>query len=361
MLLLKKTLLTPSDSFQKPSSKQSPTMTRDANTSVTTNAEQFRHSLHRLGLPYCDEPVKDKCPELNRYLQSTVLKSRGSIISDTSMNNIKGFRAEHKTSSENNYWPGAYDLMVNIGKPRLTQSTKHPHDEDELKTEMRKFADDGLSVKKQRKFTAKNLPVVDVAWSEPGVKDADPDFYFGTTVDPSRLAPPVVLNRVNVGPETDHAFFCVECDGPDKPIEKAINQCIGDGATMVAATRCLVILAETGRDGGDGMRLQVWPGEVDGLDTTSIAFTMAWSPKLAELYVHYANITRGEDGGKKEVNYEMAMVDSYSFDSPRHGQEEIKLFRQHFRSVLDWGIGARKRDMDLLMHRVKKNFIEKLL
>lgn len=272
------------------------------------------------------------------------------------MTNIKDFRAEHETSSENNYWPEAYNLMVNIEKPRQMQSS---HDEDELKTEMRKFADDGLSVKKQRKFTAKNLPAVDAAWTEAGVKDANPDFYFGTTVDQSRLAPPQVLNRVNVGPETDFAFFCVECDGPDKTIEKAINQCIGDGATMVAATRCLVGLAETGKDGGDKMRFQVWPGDQDGLDTDSIAFTMAWSPKLAELYVHYANITRGEDGGKK-LNYEMALVDSYGFDNPRYGEEDIRLFRQHFRSVLDWGIGARKREMDILMLRVKKNFIEKL-
>ena len=276
------------------------------------------------------------------------------------MTDIKDFRAGHETSSENNYWPGAYDLMVNIEKPRQMESAKHPHDEDELKTEMRKFADDGLSVKKQQKFTAKNLPVVDAGWTEAGAKDADPDFYFGTTVDQSRLAPPQVLNRVNVGPETDFAFFCVECDGPDKTIEKAINQCIGDGATMVAATRCLFNLAETGKDGGDEMRLQVRPGELDGLDTASIAFTMAWSPMLAILYVHYAKITRGEDGGKKKVNYEMAMVDSYAFDNPRYGEGDIRLFREHFRSVLDWGIGTRKREMDLLMHRVKKNFIEKL-
>lgn len=331
-------------------------MTGDSNSRATSNADQTRQSLHRLGLPYSAEPVKYKCPELDRYLQSIVFKSRRSTISDTSMTNIKDFRAEHGTSSENNYWPGAYDLMVNVEKPRHMQS---PHDEDELRTEMRKFADDGLSVKKQRKFTAKNLPVVYTGWTEAGVKDADPDFYFGTTVDRSRLAPPQVLNRVNVGPETDFVFFCVECDGPDKTIEKAINQCIGDGATMVAATRCLVGLAETGKDGGDEMRLQVWSGELDGLDTASIAFTMAWSPKLAELYVHYANITGGEDGGKK-LNYEMAMVDSYAFDNPRYGEADIRLFRQHFRSVLDWGIGARKREMDLLMHRVKKNFIEKL-
>ena len=187
------------------------------------------------------------------------------------MTNIKDFRAEQETSSENHYWPGAYDLMVNIEKPRHMQS---PHDEDELKTEMRKFADDGLSVKNQRKFTAKNLPVVDAGWTETGVKDADPDFYFGTTVDQSRLAPPQVLNRVNVGPETDFVFFCVEYDGPDKAIEKVINQCIGDGATIVAATRYLVGLAETGKDSGDKMRLQVWPGELDGLDTASIAFTI---------------------------------------------------------------------------------------
>lgn len=331
-------------------------MTGDSNSRVTSNADQFRQSLQRLGLPYSSENVKAKCPDLHKYLQSTVLKSRRSTMSDTSMTNIKDFRAEHETSSENNYWPAAYDLMVNIEKPRQMESS---HDEDELKIEMRKFSDDGLSVKKQRKFTAKNLPVVDAGWAEAGVKDPTPDFYFGTTVDRDRLAPPEVMNRVNVGPETDFAFFCVECDGPDKTIEKAINQCIGDGATMVAATRCLVGLAETGKDGGDKMRLQVWPGELEGLDTVSIAFTMAWSPKLADLYVHYANITTGEDGGKK-LNYEMAMVDSYGFDNARHGEEEIRLFRQHFRSVLDWGIGARKRDMDLLMHRVKENFIEKL-
>ena len=339
-----------------PSSKQLSTMTGDSNSRVTSNAEQTRQSLHRLGLLYSSEHVKKKCPDLDRYLKLVVFKSRLSTISDTSMTNIDTFRAEHETSSENNYWPEAYDLMVNINKPRHVQI---PHDEDELKAEVRKFADDGLSVKKQRKFTAKNLPVVEAGWTEAGVKDADPDFYFGTTVDQSRLAPPQVLNRVNVGPETDFAFFCVECDGPDKPIEKAINQCIGDGATMVAATRCLVGLAETGKDGGDDMRLHVWPDEPYGLDTASIAFTMAWSQKLAELYVHYANITQGEDGGKK-LNYEMAMVDSYGFDSPRHREEDIILFRQHFRSVLDWGIGVRKRDMDLLMRRVKENFIDKL-
>lgn len=272
------------------------------------------------------------------------------------MTNIKDFRAENEANSENNYWPGAYDLMINVGKPRHIQS---PDDEDELKTEMRKFADDGLSVGRRQKFTAGNLPVIDVPWTEAGAKDATPDFYFGTTVDQSLVAPPEVLTRVHLGPHTDFAFFCVECDGPDKSIEKAINQCIGDGATMVAATRCLVGLAETGKDGGDEMRLQVWPGELDGLDTASIAFTMAWSQKLAELYVHYANITRGEDGGKK-LNYEMALVDSYTFDNPRRGEGEIRLFRQNFRSVLDWGIGTRKREMDLLMHRVKKNFIEKL-
>ena len=339
-----------------PSSKQLPTITSDSNSRVTFNADQFRQSLRRLGLPYSAEPVRDKCPDLDRYLQSIVLKSRRSTISDTSITNIKDFRAEHETSSENNYWPAAYDLMVNIEKPRHMHSS---HDQDELKTEVRKFADDGLSVKKQRKFTAKNLPIVDAGWAEAGVKDATPDFYFGTTVDQSRPAPPPVLNRVNVGPETEFAFFCVECDGPDKTIEKAINQCIGDGATMVAATRCIVGLAETGKDGGDEMRLQVSPSELEGLDTASIAFTMAWSPKLADLYVHYAKITRGEDGGKK-LNYEMAMVDSYAFDNPRYGEEDIRLFRQHFRSVLDWGIGARKREMDLLMHRVKENFIEKL-
>ena len=331
-------------------------MTGDSNRSVTSNADQTRQSLHRLGLPYSSTSVKVKCPDLHRYLQSIVLKSRGSTISDTSMTNIKDFRAEHETSSENNYWPDAYKLMVNIEKPRQTQSS---HEEDELKTEMRKFADDGLSVKRQRKFTAKNLPVIDAGWPEPGVKDATPDFYFGTIIERTRLAPPQVLNRVNVGPETDFVFFCVECDGPDKTIEKAINQCIGDGATMVAVTRCLVGLAETGEDGGDKMGLQVWPSELKGLDTDSIAFTMAWSPKLAELYVHYAVITLGMDGGKK-LNYEMAMVDSYAFDNPDRGEDDIRRFRQHFRSVLDWGIGARKRDMDLLMHRVTKNFIEKL-
>jgi hypothetical protein len=127
-----------------------------------------------------------------------------------------------------------------------------------------------------------------------------------------------------------HTFFIVECKSHRGTLEEAETQASGGGAALVCANRRFNAIAG--------------PNPSQGADLNSFVFSLAMTPSVAKLYVHWAGTVEIEEKGSTDgldTMYHMHRVAAYILDEEDH----LKKLRHDIDNILDWGTLERKTDI----------------
>lgn len=318
-----------------------------------------------------DEDAWEKYPELQVLVDAIIFGVRNEAVQPSSVKKILAYRKEFATLNEASYYPDLMQLMVKM-EARNVKSHKHTLDQ-EMVEHVRHYAEDGLRKVSDREFVRGVLPIPEDAFKVAGLTNPKPDYTFGFAEPqfPPGL-PDAVSRLVCLAPGIEHPFFAVEAKGPDWSIEKAENQCIRDGAAMVAARRELEALGKATltemQQLDEAQRVESQdqkkeqnpmlplppplplPLPTSGADLSSICFSLAWVPQYAVLFVHWHETV--VEGGKAKSLWHIKRRKTYDFNNDDDGWAVYTKFRCHVRNVLDWGCTSRKSDVAELMVRV---------
>ena len=133
-----------------------------------------------------------------------------------------------------------------------------------------------------------------------------------------------------------NAYFTIDVKSISGNIATAELQCCRAGSATVQAWR--------------DFRAQADPEFIDsdptpGPDSQSMTFSMALTPEIAKIYVHWAE-TR-ESGLKPQ--YHMLLIKSYAMSD----DDALRGLRSGFNSIIDWALLERKSQLRRVMQGVK--------
>jgi len=197
---------------------------------------------------------------------------------------------------------------------------------EEIKKATEQHFAEGLDVKEDAQLVKQILPRVmenDHAGKPLGLTDPKPDYVYGLKRLRHRRGKKLrrlsqnTKALIGVAPGLEHAWFVVENKGCQDSIESAENQGIRSGGTLVNAKR---LLAEKAG------RLGI---EDEGPDCDSIAFSCAWVPQMANVFVHWHEMTA--DG---ESIYHMNKIRGYLMSDGDH----VSDFRKDIHNILEYGL-----------------------
>ncbi|KAL9609832.1 MAG: hypothetical protein Q9167_005420 [Letrouitia subvulpina] len=352
-------------SHLKPSS---PSNSAKSSSSLTSNVANVRDSLCGVGMRFDDEDAWDKYPELQAVVDAIVFGVRNETVQPSSVKKILACRKKNATKNEASYYPELIPMMIKM-EARNVKSYKHTIDQ-EMVEHVRDYAEDGLDKVVDREFVRGVLPIPEDAFKVVGLTNPKPDYTFGLAQPQFPPGLPTAVSRlVRLAPGIEHPFLVVEAKGPDWSIERAENQCIRDGAALVAARRGLEALGqgglaetqqtnESGRAEKPDQRKEqnpIMPSPplslpIPGADLSSISFSLALVPQYAALFVHWHETV--VESGKAKSIYHIRRRKTYDFNNDDDGWAIYTKFRCHVRNVLDWGCTTRKYETIELMTKV---------
>ena len=279
------------------------------------------------------------------WVEGIVLSERSSQMRQASARQISTWMSENAVADEKSYYSGLKPLVI---KEIRSVATAKRNLDNQLVKQARSFASDGLDVKEDDMFTKHVLPVrFESKEKQLGLSTPQPDFAYGLKIPqfPSPTAP--VLSQeakslIKVSPQLRHAFFVIENKGCERSIEEAENQAIRSGATMVAARRRLNNMADQSLEpaGKEGDAATAAADSPLGPDRSSIAFSCAWIPQVANVFVHWC-----EECGDGVVLYHMNRVRGYLMGDEEHQAD----FRADIHNILDYGVGVERKEALLKM------------
>lgn len=133
-----------------------------------------------------------------------------------------------------------------------------------------------------------------------------------------------------------HPFFDIEAKTKGDP-EEAVNMACTGGAALVQAHRKLKDLAIPPPENSTNVTPYA--------DTSTMAYSMVITPNFATIYVHWALVTG------KQVIYHMHCIGSYGIAIAKNLRE----CRAAANNVLDWGLGERRKAINLSLEQIYKN------
>ncbi|KAL9629428.1 MAG: hypothetical protein Q9164_006884 [Protoblastenia rupestris] len=155
-----------------------------------------------------------------------------------------------------------------------------------------------------------------------GLTDPIPDWTYGVCLDrsrtPSQQPSDAVKALIGVSPGMRHPFLVIECKSAEDGIGLAENQAMRDGSVLVNARMKLNDIIKKPNF--------VYPV---GADLDSFAFSCAWNPDQAKIFVHWFEKTA--DGSEL---FHMTFIRDYFMSR----KEEIADHRRDIHNIMDWGL-----------------------
>ena len=290
---------------------------------IAKNVQNIRDSLGEEGFYFEDEESYEKYPKLKQEVERIFCRERGSAMRTESLRAIKQWRKENSTAPEDGY----YSKLL----PKIVKETRSAETFGDIASYVTKsFQSDELHeatkavlnrniLYQHRENIEKKL----------GLTNPVPDHLWGLKIphNPPRNAPKLntaATALIKLGGDVRWAGFAMEDKSADDPIEAAENQAIRSGAALVESRRQLKALARK-------------PGEKEavGVDIECIAFSCSWVPQLANIHVHWYELT--EEG---HSIWHMNWLEGYRFSK----DADIKQFRHDIHNILDWVCGHERKE-----------------
>lgn len=263
----------------------------------------------------------DSYPALKREIEDILESERNSAASTRSIEFVKNYMRENAVASEETLYP---DLIAKVlPHTRTVPSNKRALDDDTVKMVEESYGDYDLDRVKDPLFVKSLLPA-DMEGEERrlGLTNPKPDYVWGKKKPrfPDHGPGEDLKALVGVCPGLRYPYFLIEKVSADKPIAKAENQCIRDGATLVNARRRLLREAKP----------QGWT-ETPGADLESFVFSCAWSPDRIILYVHWCQARQNQ-----LPIFHMTQLNKY--DLADEDGAGFTRFRHDIHNIWDWGL-----------------------
>lgn len=162
-----------------------------------------------------------------------------------------------------------------------------------------------------------------------GLSNPVPDHLWGLKIpqNPPRNAPKLnnaATALIKLGGDVRWAGFAVEDKSASDSIEEAENQAIRSGAALVESHRQLKALARP-----------VGETETVGVDIDCIAFSCSWVPQLANIHIHWCELTE-----ERFLIWHMNFLEGYRFSK----FSDISRFRHDVHNILDWVCGPERKE-----------------
>ncbi|KAL9609958.1 MAG: hypothetical protein Q9167_005310 [Letrouitia subvulpina] len=342
---------------------QTSTTTKTSQASkLSPNVQNVRYALANHGM-WFEHPAFNQQVELQHLVEEILVVPPGSSMQDKSAEKIRQFQLEHATSNEQSI---VEPLAAMVFKTTKTEPTDQ-EDSDEMLQEAvhsifhqatapksRDFTEDGLARVRDVKFLKDFLPGQDIDCKKLGLSDPKPDLTYG--IRPPQYPEPgkgIALLRgeveaaANVAPGLLYPFLVTEFKSCNSPIEEAENQAIRSGATLVESRRRLN--AQVPRIASANAPLTVFgiPSTATTADLSSIAFSVSWVPRFAELHVHWYEERSGQRG-----IYHMSNIGGYIFSR----KEDLEKFRVDIVNILEWGVYKRRSEVERVLKQIYPDF-----
>ena len=283
---------------------------------------------------------------------------------DESVRKIQQQRKENATCNESTILDPNMDLVIKTQRTVIEEHSRK-RDADQMLQEQVEdcleslakdldFSEKGLKHRRDSLYLSSLLPGQTDKTNALGLTNPKPDRTYGFKIPlyptPGKgyaLASPEIEAMMQVCPGIRNPFFAIERKGPEGSIEEAENQAMRAGATLVNARRQLNAKAAAAKATRAGTPSAPAPLITNVADLDSIAFTVSWTPRFAELHVHWHETVAG--GG--EI-WHMTPVDSYVLDR----NVELKKFRKAAGDVLQWGCYKRMNEVEKDLKQIYPNF-----
>ncbi len=247
------------------------------------------------------------------------------------------------------------DIFIDLLWPALVRDVRHTKGSGANSTAEQGEAvlltackEDHLARVRNQMFDSNSIPALependktlkDLLLSLPKLEAPKPNYCFGLREEAftpeERILNDHLRQYTVLSKSLYHCFFAVEFKTLDGEWGQCQTQCCRAGAAMVHATEKLLRLASPDNE---------YPLKDDHLrKEPCMAFTLAVSPVVAELNVHWA-----EPSGKGTI-YHMHNMRGYFMNRG----EQLKNLRRDVNCILDWGCVDRKTSIQETLAKIK--------
>ncbi|KAL8900585.1 MAG: hypothetical protein Q9207_005621 [Kuettlingeria erythrocarpa] len=312
----------------------------------------------------------NKYPDLQNAVSKILDATPGMSMTSESAKKIQEYLHEHATTNENTLLERLINLVVKTTKIALANHDLNGQVKEVVHTMLNKIAEDqdyvqdGLESIRDKSFVRGFLPLQTIENKALGLTDPKPDMTYGLKI-PKEPIPGkglALLERdveamVKICPEMQHAFFAIDFGACGKSLEEVQNQSIRTGADLVEARRRLNAKAATAKAAREKQSAASGASEKQAeaaaaaetpvsaplppeADLNSMAFTVSWVPRMAELHAHWYEENVGSEG-----IWHMTLVKGYMF----YREDSLKEFRKDIGNILAWGLYKRKEEVLRMM------------
>lgn len=210
------------------------------------------------------------------------------------------------------------------------------------------FLSSGLLQISNREFSRSFLPfredasqldrdVVKALQKQDGMTNPRPDRTYAVSTSKYQFPtgfriPPLIAAHLEIMRGCHHPFFFIEGKSFAGDLRDARNQACRGGTCLV---RCARLLRET---------LDI-SNVTEGVDLQTFCFSATLSPNLIEIWVHWAEVVTVQP---ESVNWHMTRLASKALGD----WETFGHTRRMLHNILDWGTGARFRELGSIYQRI---------
>ncbi|KAL9034439.1 MAG: hypothetical protein Q9180_005408 [Flavoplaca navasiana] len=318
----------------------------------------IRNLLERNGLLINDPDAAARGAAVIKKAKDIIDQKRHSRMEDDEAEDVKETMEYYSTVNEKTMLVNLWQLLVN--KTRFVKKVRDDGTQEMLTAEEEEAAarwiekawrkDSHLVGKYDADFRADTIPeisksgdpVLDTLLEQvPRVDKPKPDIAMG--FDKKAFSRPVleILEQYarSVTSSQFVTFFAIEAKGPDGTFGMAITQCCRVGSAMSKHSLDFWKATDRFLEVEPPAHATTYPKP----NKKSISFTLALTPELAKMNVHWA-----EETGPMAQTWHQAELRTYRMDV----LDDIRQLRLNLDNIFDWGCGSRMKKITEQAERV---------
>lgn len=297
-------------------------------TSKDSEDDRYLQECHGLDTDNADAETRH--PSIFEKARQIYNDERGSLMTSASAKKVLEKRQKYEGRNEDTF---VANVWCNLMKEHRTLE-----DPDVKTMIIRDWKDDHLDANVNLIFrptslenlkTSTNPTTVGLLNQLDRLRIPKPDLTFGLSKEAftqnQQLVNKARSNLTGISPGIWHPFFLVEFKGGKIPIEEAETQSCRGGAAMIHALRQL---------------LQEADKPIENADAATLCFSLALTPSIARLHVHWA-----EFDGNESLKFHQHTLEEYLM----RDQDHLRRLRAHVDNIFDWGILRRKREVQEIL------------
>ncbi|KAL9130172.1 MAG: hypothetical protein Q9217_001566 [Psora testacea] len=305
----------------------------------SVNVANVRDTLDRHGMWFENNECWGRYPDFSRSVLDIFEQERHSCLKQESWTKAVKWMRDNVTSHEKDTFDEYMGVIIKPGRQREQQVPSDEQSvEKQIMLEYKSFEEDGLKKSQDDRFVRFCLPGSIDADEEKkhGLTDPKPDWTFGIRKPrfniPGERPSDYANALIGVAPTMIHPFFIIEHKGCEGSLEKAENQAIRDGATIVNARLML-----------ENMLLEPGHTRPRGPVENVLAFSCSWIPAFARIHVHWCEVL------PNGVSiFHMNLVGDYCMSR----YNELGKFRKDVHNILDWGLLVNKENAEAIVRKI---------